>query len=175
MSTQSTKQRLIKRLEWYYPTERMHAFLTFPAIAIGLLFFFPVNQMIFVLYGLLVCIYILYQGQHYWKLKLWRLKGQPFDTEKNLRFFKQSKIINLVLIGLMPLIYFLQFQVWESEAYNGGLRTWGWIAAAFAVAEYINYYHIQLSIDNAHDVAYIKRNKRLKKAKLAIDLKDGTI
>ncbi len=29
-----SKINLIKRLSWYYPMEKMHSFLTFPAIAI---------------------------------------------------------------------------------------------------------------------------------------------
>jgi len=52
---------------------------------------------------------------------------------------------------------------------------WGILANVFAVLEHVNYYHVQLSIDNAYDVEYVKRNRKLKKASLAKDMKEQEI
>ena len=47
--------------------------------------------------------------------------------------------------------------------------------ARLAVAEHINYYHVQLMIDNAPDVRYFALNKRLKEASLAKELRQGQL
>lgn len=88
-----SKTRLIKRLTWYYPLERFHAFVTFPALLIYLILSFPIKNVIFVSYGLIICVVILYQGQHYWKLKLKSLKGERLDRKKQLKFFGVFKTV----------------------------------------------------------------------------------
>ncbi len=170
-----SKTRLIKRLKKYYPTERFHAFVTFPAILLYLLFTNPIRNMILLSYGLIVCIVILYQGQLYWKLKLNRLTGKNVNQEKNIRFFNKSKRLNWLLILLMPPVLLIQlyFQRWNFE-YNDMLF-WGILANVFAILEHVNYYYIQLMIDNKYDVEYLLKNKRLKKASLAKDLVENRI
>lgn len=79
-----SKTELIKRLNKTYKMERSHAFITFPAIAIYLLFTRSPLDILFLLYGLILCIFILFQGQHYFKIKLERLKGNSIDQQKNL-------------------------------------------------------------------------------------------
>lgn len=96
-----SKARLIKRLKWYYPTEKFHTYVTFPVLLLYLLFTNPIKDVIFLSYGLIVCIVILYQGQYYWKLKLNGLEGELVEQENNIRFFNKSKRINWVLILFM--------------------------------------------------------------------------
>jgi hypothetical protein len=84
-----SKKELIKRLNWYYPMERMHAFITFPLITVYLIYTNSLSDILFLLYGLIICIFILFQGQHYWKLKLNRFTGKSFDQKKNLTFFRK--------------------------------------------------------------------------------------
>ena len=124
---------------------------------------------------MVVCIVILYQGQYYWKLKLDRLLSKAVNQEKGLHFFRQSKKLNLVLIGLMSLFFLIQWylQQWQFTANN--MLYWGMLANVFAILEYINYYHIQLMVDNKYDVQYLVKNKRLKKASLAKDLRENKI
>ena len=86
-----SKNELIQRLNKTYKMERSHAFFTFPAIAIYLLFNHSLVDILFLLYGLILCIFILFQGQHYFKLKLKSLHGNSFDQNKNLLFFRKSK------------------------------------------------------------------------------------
>lgn len=99
-----TKQRLINRLRWYYPMELAHAVFTFPALLLFTIYYFPIQEVIFLSYGLLVCISILYQGQRYWNIKLKSLRGQSIDVAKQLSFFKKSKKRNVVLIAAMPIV-----------------------------------------------------------------------
>lgn len=168
-----SKVRLIKRLKWYYPTERFHTFVTFPALLVYALFTYPPSEVVFLAYGLLVCIIILYQGQRYWKLKLDRLEEQKIEQEKNIRFFIKAKSINRLLISCMPilLMVLLYLNTW---GYNEMLL-WGLLANVFAILEHINYYHTQLMVDNSYDVAFLVTNKRLKKASLAKDMEEKKI
>lgn len=167
-----SKSRLIERLEWYYPTERFHTFGTFPGLLAYALFHFPLVDAILIGYGQLVCIYILYQGQHYWKLKLNRLKNIDFDQLANIEFFKQSKRINFILISLMPLVVLIQLYAVDWQMRNSGFL-WGLIASLFAILEHINYYHTQLMIDNKYDWEYLIKNRKLKESSLAKDLKEN--
>ncbi|HZW78488.1 MAG TPA: hypothetical protein VFF21_09315 [Flavobacteriaceae bacterium] len=165
------RQRLIKRLTWYYPLEKFHAFVTAPLLLIYANYLFSIKDSVFISYGLLVCIFILYQGQHYWKIKLHRLRNKPIDQQKTLKFFLRQKKINIVLLSAIPAIFL--FQLWL----NGGkiidykILFWGVFTNGFALLEYINYYHIQLMIDNQWDVEYVLKNRKLKTASLANDLR----
>ncbi|MBL0685881.1 hypothetical protein [Aquimarina mytili] len=170
-----SKQKLIKRLKNYYPMERFHAFVTFPLIFVYLILKNSFIDIFFLLYGLLICIIVLIQGQHYWKLKLYRLINKPFNQEKNLNIFKNSKKFNLILIGLIPIIFGIQIYQNDWQIIPENIIVWGIIANVFGILEHINYYNRQLMIDNLSDLEYIKRNKRLKIASLAKDLKENEL
>lgn len=169
-----SKKELIKRLKWYYPVEKLHAFITFPSMALYLLFTQPFMDILFLLYGLVLCIFILFQGQQYWKLKLMRLTGKPFDEKKNLQFFRNSKGTNLIMIGLIPLMLVIQLYLNYWTVKDNWIY-WGVLANLFGILEHINYYNRQLMIDNASDLHYVMRNKKLKTASLAKDLSDNVI
>ena len=168
-----SKKELIKRLTWYYPMERMHAFITFPLISIYLIYTSSLSDIMFLVYGLVLCIFILFQGQHYWKLKLSKLTGKTFDQNKNLRFFRKSKKINLVMMGLIPIMFIIQLYLINWTVKTEKLMIWAIIANVFGILEHINYYNRQLMIDNASDLNYVIRNRKLKIASLAKDLKEN--
>ncbi len=170
-----SKARLIRRLEWYYPTERFHTYGTVPMLIFLVLVYNKEADVIFLIYGLLVCMYILYQGQRYWKLKLLRLKKMPFDLPSNLAFFNAAKKRNQLLIAIMPVVFWVQYFLIDGRDGSRSLLIWGILANMFALLEYINYYHLQITIDNKYDWQYLLRNKRLKRASLAKDLADGEI
>ena len=149
--------------------EMLHAFITFPLIAVYLIFTQPFSEILFLLYGLALCIFILYQGQLYWKLKLYTLTGRTFNRNKNLTFFRNSKRSNLVMIALIPLVFVIQLYL-NNWTLNSNLMLWAIIANVFGVLEHINYYNRQLMVDNASDLKYILNNKKLKTASLAKDL-----
>ena len=168
-----TKSRLIKRLKWYYPVEKFHTFFTFPFILLYLIFSQQITEIIFLSYGLIICIIILYQGQLYWKLKLQRLKGITINQEHFIAFFRKSKKINIVFLTFIPIFLLIQLglQEWKFNI----MLMWGVLANAFAVSEHINYYQTQLMYDNTNDLKYLIRNKSLKRASLAKDLNENKI
>ncbi len=170
-----SKSRLIKRLQWYYPLEKIHAYVTVPALIAYCLYTYSTKDIILLVYGLLVCSIILYQGQWYWKLKLDRLLGKQVNQKTNLAFFKRWKRRNPKMFLLMPFMVFFQLYLQKWDHSNNHLFLWGILANVFAILEHINYYHTQLMVDNIHDVLYILNNKQLKKASLAKDLAEQKI
>ena len=167
----TTKDKLIRRLGWYYPTERFNVFL-FTTCALFIAFYFPLQDTIFLLYGLVLSTFILFQGQHYWKVKLFRLTGKFIDVQQNLRFFEKCKQWNLRLIYCMPLVLGLQFYSVGWTWAGDNLIGWGLLANFLAVLEHINYYFRQLMIDNRADFTYLIRYRRLKVSSLFKDLKE---
>lgn len=167
----NTKQRLIDRLKWYYPLEKLHAFVTFPFFILLANYIYSFKETVFLSYGLLVCIIILYQGQRYWRIKLARLRNQPVDQDKNLQFFEKSKRRNVILIALIPVFFLIQLGINDWKIISHRLFLLSCLANVFAILEHINYYHTQLMIDNQYDFQYLIRNKKLKTASLANDLR----
>lgn len=169
-----TKNRLIQRLAWYYPAE-LGGLRFFVGLLLYQVWRLGVANGLFLLYGLLVVIFVLYQGQRYWKLKLWRLQGREFDEAHHLRFFTVAKQANKVLILLMPVVLVGQW-IWAGGNFGpNNTLLWALLANTFGILEHVNYYHRQLSIDNAYDIAYLRRNRRLKIASLAKDLREGKL
>lgn len=167
----TTRERLIQRLKWYYPLEKGHAFVTFPFFILLVFYLYPSQEVIFITYGLLVCTFILYQGQKYWGIKLKKLRNQPIEQEKNLLFFEKCKKINRIIIFLIPVVFIFQFLILEWKIKPDRLFFLGIVANIFATLEHINYYHTQLMVDNRYDFEYLLRNKKFKTASLANDLR----
>lgn len=169
------KEKLIKRLRWYYPTEKFHAFVTFPLLILFFVIKNPISQSIWFIYGMMVCIFTLYQGQKYWQLKLWRLQNKSFSETENLKFFRKAKGLNVILLLGSPVILILQIVIVDWSMADSKIILYSLLANVFAVLEYINYYHKQLMVDNTSDLQYIIRNKKLKTASLAKDLKENRL
>lgn len=73
------------------------------------------------------------------------------------------------MIALIPLVFVIQLYL-NNWTLNSNLMLWAIIANVFGVLEHINYYNRQLMVDNASDLKYILKNKKLKTASLAKDL-----
>jgi len=168
------KNRIIKRLQWYYPTERFNAWL-FTGITLFVIYTYKITDAFFLVYGLMIMTFILFQGQHYWKLKLFRLANKKFDQAKNLKLFRIAKQINVVLIAIIPFVFTLQLMTINKSVKENNLFLWGILANVIGVLEHINYYHRQLMIDNLADLKYLLHNKRLKVASLKKDLDESKI
>lgn len=168
------KVRLIKRLKWYYPTERFNAFL-FLSITIYVPFRYAFINVIFLIYGLILMTYILFQGQHYWKLKLYKLTNKYFEQKKNLALFRKLKRTNIVLILCIPVVLLVQLFLSNWSIKSDNLFGWAVVANIVGILEHINYYHLQLMIDNLSDVKYLMKNKKLKIASLKKDLDENEI
>ncbi|ANH80140.1 hypothetical protein A8C56_03305 [Niabella ginsenosidivorans] len=165
-----TKRRLIKRLTWYYPAELSGA-ITFSCCFLLVLTLFPVVNALFLLYGLFLFSFILWQGQHYWKLKLRSLKGVKIQQAKNLALFKRARQTNLLLICFIPVILSIQLYYSGRTLLSKNLTAYGIIANLMGILEYINYYVKQIMIDNKYDLEYLIKNKKLKTPGLIKDLR----
>ncbi len=169
-----SKVNLVKRLSWYYPTERFNAFM-FAGVFIFVIIKYGFINTLFLSYGLLLMTVILFEGQYYWKLKLYRLTNKQFNQLKNINLFKKLKGVNTGLIALVPIVLFLQLLLQDWTLKPGNLFYWGLAANIFGILEHVNYFYRQLMIDNLADVQYILRNKKLKIASLKKDLDDNEI
>ncbi|MGM0890775.1 MAG: general stress protein [Bacillota bacterium] len=168
------KKLLEKRLAYLYKGER-NAIIVFIVISYLYNFAFPSIQ----LYSLfsfwtsfLLLEFILLQGTIYWYKKWNRLRKvntpiTPIQTVKQLRRFKK---INIILIAISILAFAIDFSKWYPSLPVLGLSIAGFICI-FAVLEYINYFHIQLSYDNISDIKYLMKTKRLKQACISKDFK----
>ncbi|MDP1420318.1 general stress protein [Peribacillus simplex] len=169
------KKLLEKRLAYLYKGER-NAIIVFIVISYFYNFAFPSIQ----LYSLfsfwtsfLLLEFILLQGTIYWYKKWNRLRKEntsitPIQTVKQLRRLKK---INIILIAISLLAFAIDFSKWYPSLPVLGLSIAGFICI-FAVLEYINYFHIQLSYDNISDIKYLLKTKRLKQACISKDLND---
>ncbi|MCU6604139.1 general stress protein [Peribacillus frigoritolerans] len=168
------KKLLEKRLAYLYKGER-NAIIVFIVISYLYNISFPSIQ----LYSLfsfwtsfLLLEFILLQVTIYWYKKWNRLRKEntsitPIQTVKQLRRFKK---INIILITISILAFAIDFSKWYPSLPVLGLSIAGFICI-FAVLEYINYFHIQLSYDNISDIKYLLKTKRLKQACISKDFK----
>lgn len=113
----------------------------------------------------LVC-FLLLQGVLYWHLKLDSLvRHQPLPTYFQ-PLFRTLKHANLPLIAAAAAFVAVRGSAGTPPAdlaWSSGLL-------AFAVLEHINYYHYQLMYDTRAALAGLRRNGRLRKAALGLDL-----
>ncbi len=110
--------------------------------------------------------YILLQGTWYWHLKLRQLDdGKPLPPYFS-RLFQAFKWSNLIAIGAMlaALLFPAALSLSASDL--------KWCAGllAGAVLEQINYFYYQLMYDTRAAFDYLRRNKRLRKAALGLDM-----
>lgn len=117
--------------------------------------------------ALVLISYILLQGVLYWHLKLQTVvQRQPMPAyfQPLYRFFKHS---NVVLIAAVAAFV----AAMNDDATTTADLAWSYGLLVFAVLEQVNYYHYQLMYDTRAAFAYLRRNGRLRKAALGLDLK----
>jgi len=168
------KPYLIKRLDEYYKLEGFNA-VWIGLFGLYLTIHFGWRSSLLLSYGLLLVVFILVQGTYYWKLKLARLQGVALRDEQLLARFRLYYWSNTGLIVLYPMLIALAL-VYEPHLLATQTNVaWAVFAYLFGVAEHLNYYHVQLMYDNAHDWQYLARHKRLKPASLWKDLQENKI
>ena len=109
--------------------------------------------------------YLLLQGAGYWQLKLKAvMQRQPLPAffQPLYRFFQYSNVVLIAAVAAFMAMH---------EAATSSDLLWACGLLAFVVAEQINYYHYQLMYDTSAAFAYLRRNGRLRKAALGLDLK----
>lgn len=119
-------------------------------------------------YGMFLICAVLAQGVFYWHLKLQTISktGTTFPAYfyALFSFFKWANVLLLILYPVLiicsqitPLVNF-QASIWSNLLF------------LFAVLEYINYYHYQLSHDNLNDLRYLIKYKKIRRSPLFMDL-----
>ena len=117
--------------------------------------------------ALVLVSYILLQGVLYWHLKLQSVvQRQPLPAyfQPLYRFFKYS---NCLIIGAAAAF----IAPMAGASASAADLAWSYGLLALAALEQINYYHYQLMYDTRAAFAYLRRNGRLRKAALGLDLK----
>ena len=118
------------------------------------------------IFALCMLSYILLQGTWYWHLKLRLLnehKPLPAYFRDLYQCFKWSNVIGMVAL-LAALLYYNTLSLSFSDL--------KWCAGLLVgvLLEHINYYHYQLMYDTRAAFDFLRRNKRLRKAALGLDL-----
>src|SRR5918997_4203117 len=108
--------------------------------------------------------YVLGQGSLYWHLKLRSVSERaplPAWFHALFRFFKRSNALALgAPLAALVVAAYLGGPSGADVAWSAGLL-------AFAALEHVNYYARQLMHDNANDLAYLWKHRRLRRAPLA--------
>jgi hypothetical protein len=114
--------------------------------------------------------FLLVQGSMYWFSKWKQLKKEntPVTPIKVVLRMKKLQKMNIVLIIVTPFVFVLDIFRWYPLLPAEGLTLSAFVFI-FAILEYINYFHIQLSYDNQSDIQYLFRHKKLKRASLSKD------
>ncbi len=169
-----TRARLIRRLQWYYPTELFNAWAITACFGY-VAWRYPLAAGWPLLFGLGLMAALLFQGQFYWHVKLRVLLGEAVEAAATLRRFAAWRRANgwglaLVTVALLG-------QAWLTATHAPGGELWPWmlLATTFGVLEHINYYHWQLMLDTVADWRYVGRYRRLKIASLRKDLREGRL
>ncbi|GAA0300291.1 hypothetical protein GGQ92_001510 [Gracilibacillus halotolerans] len=104
--------------------------------------------------------FILLQGSLFWFIKWRRLKTKRLIFPKLYRTFIIFKKINFILLCATPIILLIEMYIMSSSFLSAIFLIM--IIYGFAIIEYINYYHIQLTNYN---------NGRGKKASIAKEIR----
>lgn len=160
---------VIKRLSWYWQVEVANAVLVPMAFVILAAKFgdgvgWPTIAAMVPVCGLLVV------GGLYWRGKLHALKGEGKALDRALALADGCDRPLLVLTLLALVLAAAGFVL----AIPGSTASDRWavlIAAALALAEYVNYYHRQLQhFDNWPDFQRLVKGRGFRPAKMAVDL-----
>jgi hypothetical protein len=115
--------------------------------------------------ALSLLVYILVQGTLYWHLKLRSMMGQAALPARFSQVFRGFKWSNLAIGGVLLVVLLLgQNSLSEAD------MQWSIGLLLAALLEQINYYHYQLMYDTRAAFDYLRRQGRLRKAALGIDI-----
>ncbi|WP_213519657.1 general stress protein [Paenibacillus montaniterrae] len=168
------RKRIEKRLSYLHSGELFaaisfifvacYASYVYPSLRLYALFSFWTS---FILLELL-----LLQGSMYWHSKIKRLREEHTIATpiKIVRQLHRLKSLNLALIILSGLAFMFDLIKWQSSTPTASLVI-AFFIYAFAVLEYINYFHIQLSYDSISDIKNLLQSRRLKQSSMNKDFK----
>jgi len=165
------KKSIEKRLSYLY-TGELSAVMAFIGVSFLVNYAYPELQLFSLSsFWLSFCLleFLLLQGTMYWysKLQVVKKSHSAVTLSKIVILLRKLKNWNIVLIIVTPVAFIIDLLKWDPLPSGGGYVTV--FIYIFAILEYINYFHIQLSYDNASDVKNLLTLKRLKKASLSKD------
>lgn len=109
---------------------------------------------------------LLVQGTYYWYHKYTSYNARKRMATAVLKSLRHCQRINWVLFIVVAMLFIVEF---------GHVSTATYVVSAciyvFALLEYINYFHVQLSYDNVADIRYLWKHRTLKVASLQRDFK----
>lgn len=162
------REHVIRRLRYLRNWEFVNIFLMPVFIYISLAVLWGKDWLAFGL-GAFIISFILAQGAFYWHLKLRCVQENraalPPYFHRLFTFFKRS---NLALIALYPI---LAVAGWLLPGLHFRAPVLAHFVYGFGVLEQVNYYYYQLSHDNANDIRYLLKYKRLRRSPLWVDLR----
>ena len=160
------RQKLIRRLRSLRNLEAFNIFFL-PACLWLVLARLAVQNWQPYAFGMFIICVILVQGIIYWHLKLQSIRhGKPLPAYFH-RLFSLFKWGNVGLLALYPLLALLGQMM---PALDFRVSIWAALIYLFAVLEYVNYYHYQLSHDNRNDIQYLLKHHRLRRSHLWVDM-----
>ena len=111
--------------------------------------------------------YILLQGTWYWHLKLRSTQSHTPLPSWFGQLFTGFKWSNLVAFGAIGIALWM---AWRAGSLSRADLVWSACLLGGALLEQINYFHYQLMYDTRAAFGYLRRNRRLRKAALGLDL-----
>lgn len=161
------RQNIIRRLLYLHNWEFANIFLL-PVCLFVILISAKVKNWQAYAFGIIVVCFILAQGTLYWHLKLQTVckdePALPSYFRPTFLFFQRSDIILLfgypILVASNKLLSPIDFQ---ASLWSNGIFL-------FAILEYVNYYHYQLSHDNINDIRYLIKHRKIRRSPLYVDL-----
>ncbi len=166
------KRTLEKRLSYLYTGELFSA-ITFIFTSYLLNYAYPTLHL-YSLYSFWVSFllleFILLQGTLYWYVKWKRLKKEKTSVTpiRVIQYLKILKKINIAFIITGFITFTIDFVIWYPHLPLGGLSFTLFIYI-FALLEYINYYHTQLSYNNISDIKRLIKSKKPKQSCISKD------
>lgn len=166
------RNRLIKRFTYLYSGEAMSVVM-FIVVAVLLnrvtpqlrLFSLPSFWISFALLE-----FLLVQGSVYWHVKWKKLKRENITAMPAhvIISFQKLKTVNWTLLLVALVIFAVDIFTRYPSLPIGSLGFTGFVYL-FAVVEYINYFHYQLTYRKLSEIHYILRTKKLKQSCISRD------
>lgn len=167
MSDSMIRQHMIRRLRYLRNWEIVNIFFL-PACIYYVLILLNVQDWQPYFLSMLVICLILAQGAFYWHLKLQMVYRK--ETALPPYFHQTYSLFNKANVALLSIYPVLMIYGRIVQSVNFVPSFWSSALFLFAVLEYVNYYHYQLSHDNWNDIRFLIQHKKIRRSPLWVDL-----
>lgn len=160
------RQKLLRRVRSLRNMEALNIFFLPACIWFILARFQVQNWQPYAFAMFMICV-ILAQGVLYWHWKLQAIQHGKCMPDAFCRLFSFFKWGNVALLILFPAAALLGSML---PGVNFQMSVGAGLIYLFAILEYVNYYHYQLSHDNWNDLRYLLKHRRLRRSHLYMDM-----